>query len=49
MAKKKSKAERVREQVEREMANDPTMKLLAERRAYHQAKMAEEAAAKGES
>jgi hypothetical protein len=49
MARKKSKAERVREQTERELANDPTMKLLRERIAYHRAKLAEERAAKGEA
>jgi hypothetical protein len=49
MATKKSKAERARERAERELANDPTMKLLQERRDYHRAKLAEERAAKGES
>ena len=49
MAKKKSRAERAREQSERELANDPTMKLLRERIAYHSAKIAEERTAKGGS
>ena len=40
-----AKSERMRrahERVEAELRNDPTMKLLKERMAYHRAKIAEE-------
>jgi hypothetical protein len=50
--KRMSKSDRVRrarERSEREMANDPTVKLLKERIAYHQARLAEEKAARGET
>ena len=42
---KKDRIRRARERAEREIANDPTIKLLKERIAYHQAKLAEERAA----
>ena len=42
---KKDRNKRARERAEREIAADPTVKLLKERIAYHQAKLAEERAA----
>ena len=47
MATRKDRIRRAMERAERELANDPTVKLLQERIAYHRAKLAEERAAKG--
>jgi hypothetical protein len=46
MAARKDRIRRALERAERELANDPTMKLLQERRDYHRAKLAEERASK---
>ena len=49
MKEKRNRKRRALERAERELANDPNVRLLEERIAYHRAKLQEERAARGET